>query len=189
MKKFTVKKPDGTEVVLDHDKLVIGYNNREIDPGWPAKPQGAPQWTQVGVLIGVGSAGGSVGATAPSQAQGAQEPDAAGSISASLWGRYRDAYLVARATAAIGGAVKGIGIGLGILIVLGAVGLATQNQGAQSAAYLIGGLLAAAVVGVPLYVLGILVAAQGQVLKATLDAAVHTSPFLEKQDMARIMSL
>lgn len=103
--------------------------------------------------------------------------------------RYRDAYLVARATASIGYAVKNIGIGLGLVIVLGAVIAATQTQGIQIAAILFGGVLVAAVVGVPLFVLGILVAAQGQILKATLDSAVHTSPFLQKQDMAKIMSL
>lgn len=177
--KYTLKKPDGTEVTLSRDDLVIGYNRQEIDVGWQAKPQGASDWARVGVLIGVES-------TVPSQGTSASA-DAAGSITTSLWGRYHDAYLVARATAAIGQIVKSIGVGLGIIIALGAVILATQTQ--QSAIVALGGVIAGAVVGIPLFVLGILVAAQGQVLKAALDNAVHTSPFLQKEDMARIMSL
>lgn len=53
MNKLTLKKPDGSEVVLDEDGLVSGYNNREIDPSWLARPQGSEQWERVGVLIGV----------------------------------------------------------------------------------------------------------------------------------------
>src|ERR1035441_4601485 len=158
MKKFTLKKPDGTEVVLDQEGLVIGYNNREIDPSWPAKPLGAASWSRVGILIGIESAVPAEGTT--------QETDAAGSITSSLWGRYQDAYLVAQATVGIGQVVKVIGIVLGIVVLLGAVGFATQTQGSQSAALLVGGVLAGAIIGIPLYVLGILVAAQGQVLKA-----------------------
>ncbi len=43
--------------------------------------------------------------------------------------------------------------------------------------------------GVPLCVLGVLVSAQGQILKAALDVAVQASPFLEKEEIARIISL
>ena len=50
-------------------------------------------------------------------------------------------------------------------------------------------LLWAVIVGVPLYVLGILVSAQGQILKATLDSAVTNSPFLTEDQMAEVMSL
>jgi len=46
-----------------------------------------------------------------------------------------------------------------------------------------------AVVAIPLYILGILLASQGQILKATLDAAVHSSPFLKKEEMASVMAL
>ena len=49
-------------------------------------------------------------------------------------------------------------------------------------------LVAAVAVGVPIYALGILVSAAGQVLKATLDSAVHTSPFLDQNQMAQSMA-
>lgn len=49
------------------------------------------------------------------------------------------------------------------------------------------GLIAAVAVGVPFYALGILVSAAGQILRATLDTAVHTSPLFDKSDVAQIM--
>lgn len=101
--------------------------------------------------------------------------------------RYRDAYLVARAVATIGAAVKFIGIGLGVLIVFAAVFIGSQSRSGDQ--FFVGGVLLGVIVAIPIYVLGVLVSAQAQVLKATLDAAVHTSPFLKKEDMARVMSL
>jgi O-antigen ligase len=74
---------------------------------------------------------------------------------------------------------------LGACIAL--VALIALTQG--STAYAIVGLLVAVVVTVPIYVLGILVAAQGQILKATLDTAVTNSPFLKREEMAKVMSL
>ena len=181
MKKFTLKKPDGTEVVLDQDSLVIGYNNREINPNWSAKVVGATEWSRVDALLGVESA--------VSPPVSSQPPSKTENTISVVCRRYQDAYLVARATVGIGQAVKVIGVVLGILVLLGVAALGGQGQGSQSTAFVLGGVLAGIIVGIPLYVLGILVAAQGQVLKATLDAAVHTSPFLQKDDMAKIMSL
>lgn len=40
-----------------------------------------------------------------------------------------------------------------------------------------------------MFVLGILISAQGQTLKATLDTAVNGSPLLTKDEMRQIMSL
>lgn len=51
-------------------------------------------------------------------------------------------------------------------------------------AIVLGGL-----VGLLLYVVGVIVAAQGQMLKATLDSAVNSSPFLTHEHKAEIMSL
>ncbi|MEK6304553.1 MAG: hypothetical protein AABO41_28025 [Acidobacteriota bacterium] len=94
-----------------------------------------------------------------------------------LMTRYRDAYLVARATATIGKVIKGIGI----LVV--ALGLGSAGQ------YLGGIGLLVALVGGLLYCAGVLVGAQGQVLLASLDTAVNSSPFLTNEDRARAMSL
>lgn len=101
--------------------------------------------------------------------------------------RYQNAYLVARATTAIGASVKYIGISLGVLTVVAAAIFGGLTD--RTAQGLAAGLLLGAIVAIPLYVLGVLVSAQGEVLKATLDTAVHGSPFLKKEDMAKVMSL
>lgn len=87
--------------------------------------------------------------------------------------------------------VKGIAVILGVAIVVITIivlmqgGLSKQNM----TAFGLLGVLSAMVIAVPIFVLGVLVAAQGQILKATLDTAVHGSPFLEKEEMAKVMSL
>lgn len=111
----------------------------------------------------------------------------AGSPAPKVMSRYRDAYLVARTIVSVGGIIKGIGIFLAIVIALGAFVFATQGEGNWMVG--LGGILVGSIVGVPLYVLGILVAAQGQILKATLDEAVNGSPFLSNDQKAETMSL
>jgi hypothetical protein len=99
--------------------------------------------------------------------------------------RYMDAYLVARAIVAVGLTVKvsAFVIGAGVVLIL----LATA--GSESARLAIGSLGLGIIVGIPIYVLGILVGALGQILKATLDTAVNTSPLLTKDEILKIMSL
>ncbi len=101
--------------------------------------------------------------------------------------RYSDAYLVARTTSGIGIAVKAIGIILGLLVAIVGIVIGVQHDGAPQ--FILGGVLLGFIVALPLWVLGVLVCAQAQVLKATLDTAVHGSPFLTKEEMARVMSL
>ncbi len=102
--------------------------------------------------------------------------------------RYSDAYLVARTITDIGVLVKRIALILGGGIVL--IALVSLSQGSkESIIYAVMGIVLAFVVAIPLYVLGILVAAQGEILKATLDTAVTNSPFLKKEEMAKVMSL
>jgi len=208
MKIFTVKHPDGKELVVDAHELLSGYNNHSIDGSWAAKQAGKSEWSQVRDLIGVEPA------ILPKRTQPSADtpqsvptriPDIYQSPAElqnnSLGGatdeshtfavlrRYKDSYLVARAIVTLGEAVKIIGIVVGIITSLGTIILGTQTQGPMSAAIIFSGILIAAIIGVLFYIVGILVTAQGQLLKATLDAAVHTSPFLRKQEMADIMSL
>jgi hypothetical protein len=82
----------------------------------------------------------------------------------------------------VGTAIKAIGIILGVLVAL--VGLM-----AGSAQLMLPAILAAIAVGGFFFVFGALISAQGQVLKASLDNAVNTSPFLNNQQRAAIMSL
>jgi len=107
-----------------------------------------------------------------------------------LMRRYNDAYLVARAVDGVGGLSKGIGVAIAALLVL--VGLMIVSNGrAGDATFAMGIVVIASGVatGAWFYVLGILVSAQGQILKASLDSAVNGSPFLANEHRARIMSL
>jgi hypothetical protein len=101
--------------------------------------------------------------------------------------RFNDSFLVARAVAAIGESMKYIGVVLGLIVVV--VRFYIGNQLERGLMYSVGGAVAGIVIAIPLYLLGILVSAQGQVLKASLDGAVHTSPFLDIEQKAKAMSL
>ena len=102
-------------------------------------------------------------------------------------GRYSDAYLTARAINGLGGVIRTVGIVVGVVIGLPALGLAFK----EGVGVLVGlmGIALAGCVATLFYLLGTLVAAQGQILKATLDTAVNTSAFLSPDDRAAIMSL
>lgn len=111
-------------------------------------------------------------------------------VARSVMSRYRDAYHVARATTAIGGTVKVIGIVLASLVVLVVIAIALyafNERGIMQVS--IPAVVFGLIFGIPVYVLGILVSAHGQVLKATLDSAVHTSPFLTDDQKLKVMSL
>jgi hypothetical protein len=54
---------------------------------------------------------------------------------------------------------------------------------------LFGGLLVAAIWFGVFFVLGIIVSAQGEILKANLDGAVNTSPFMTNEQKAQAMDL
>ncbi len=95
--------------------------------------------------------------------------------------RYSNAYLIARAIVGFGSAIKIVGVVLGVLIFLASL--------LASGQYFLVGLLFGAVIGTLFFLLGIFVSAQGEILKATLDTAVNTSPFLTNDHRARIMSL
>jgi hypothetical protein len=98
--------------------------------------------------------------------------------------RYTDAYRVARTVTAFGVTVKIVAIIIG-----GVIALAGLVAASQSGIFALAGILVAAVVSIPIYILGVLVSAQGQTLKATLDTAVYSSPLLTKDQMRQIMSL
>ena len=107
---------------------------------------------------------------------------------ASLTERYKDAYTVARVTAGFGSTVKGAGILIGGLLTVGGFMLASKGD-PQRAVIGILVLILGVIAGVLFYVIGILISAQGQILKASLDSAVNTSPFLENEHRTKIMSL
>jgi hypothetical protein len=108
----------------------------------------------------------------------------------SLMRRYRDAYLVSTVTNGFGALIKGLGLVIGGLVVI--VGLFLLGQGRAGDAAFAFGLIVVAIgviSALAFYIFGVLLSANAQVLKATLDGAVNTSPFLTNEHRAKIMSL
>jgi hypothetical protein len=107
-----------------------------------------------------------------------------------LVNRYKDAYLVARVTNGFGGMIKAIGIIIGSLLVLAGF-VAASNSGPRELMSALGimGIITGVITGALFYIIGVLVSAQGQILKASLDGAVNSSPFLTNEHRAKIMSL
>jgi hypothetical protein len=100
--------------------------------------------------------------------------------------RYRDAFRVGAVLVGLGTATKTIGVALAAIVLLGALGSAQERLGSVA---LLGGILVAAIVGLLFWVVGVVVSAQGQILQATLDTAVATSPFLSSAERAEAMGL
>lgn len=110
--------------------------------------------------------------------------------------RYSDAYRVANTTVAIGKALKIVGLIGAILIFVASLPSATGQNSVSpfsSSSIAIGGVMFGVIFalffGLVLWLVGILVCALGQTTLAALDSAVNSSPFLELQDKAAVMSL
>src|SRR6185503_2541521 len=88
---------------------------------------------------------------------------------ASLTKRYTDAYRVARAVAGFGSIIKVIGIVIAIVLVLIGFMVASQSGPGNPISSLgIMGIVVGVLSGALFYVIGVLVSAQGQILKASL---------------------
>jgi len=104
--------------------------------------------------------------------------------------RYRDAYLVSTVTDGFGKLIKAIGILVaGVLVLVGILLVAQGRAGDANFALGIVTTTLGVISGLWFYMVGVLVSANAQVLKASLDGAVNTSPFLTNDDRAKIMSL
>jgi hypothetical protein len=102
-----------------------------------------------------------------------------------LMKRYKDGYHVSTVIVTAGNAIKILGGIVAGIIAVASIIAASQS----SAAVAVGGILVAIAYGLLFYLSGMLVGAQGQILKATLDTAVNTSPSLTEIQRARIMSI
>ncbi len=114
------------------------------------------------------------------------QPRSTPDYSPKVMSRYTDGYCLARAIVAVGALVKTLGlVAAGVMLRIG-IGMANvTNSGLASVV----SIPVAGLVWLLLWVLGVLVSAQGQILKANLDEAVNTSPFLMDNQRAQIMSL
>jgi hypothetical protein len=101
--------------------------------------------------------------------------------------RYMDAYRVANLVIKCGDVIKIIGSLLAVVIMVGAFALLSQQQ--AGGVLIAGALVGGGTVGLVIYVFGTLVAAQGQILLASLDVAVSSSPFLSNEQRAKVMNL
>lgn len=101
-------------------------------------------------------------------------------LSVSVQSRYVDAYRVAGTLNWFGQAIKLAGFVLA-WVVFARVAEAFQSPSA--------GVVAALLVGSFFLVIGVIVAAQGQLMKSTIDTAVNSSPFLSDLQKAAAMSL
>jgi hypothetical protein len=98
--------------------------------------------------------------------------------------RYQDGYRVSNTIVGIGNAIKIIGIIIALLFVVAGVAIFGVRAGSIVAV-----LIIAALVAIVSFTLGVLVSAQGQILRAGLDVAVYSSTFLKDKDRAAIMGL
>jgi hypothetical protein len=111
--------------------------------------------------------------------------------------RYRDAYRKADFLVGMGTTLKVLAALIGLIIVIAGL-IAGSNVrtnpygGYDTAASGIAGLSGFIMGGIVFaigFVCGVLVSAQGQMLRASLDSAVHSSPFLDLPAKARAMGL
>ncbi len=100
--------------------------------------------------------------------------------------RYRDAYRVGTALVGLGNAIKIVGAILAGIVVLGSL---SSGDGPFGGGAVVAGIFVAAIVGVLFWVCGVIVAAQGEILRATLDNAVASSHFLTDLERADAMGL
>ncbi|MBS3973940.1 MAG: hypothetical protein KGZ89_03630 [Actinobacteria bacterium] len=101
--------------------------------------------------------------------------------------RYADAYIVARTIVGFGNLLKAFALVAPVIVAL--IGAWIFGSEVFVPLALIIGILPGLLIAVPLYALGLLLCAQGQMLHAVLDTAVNTSPLLSKREIRKVMSL
>lgn len=130
---------------------------------------------------------------APHAPQTPHTPSAfAREVAPRVMNRYTDAYRVARTTVIIGNVLKVLGVLAGLVIGVSvfavfAGALRTSAQSGMAGAVM--GLFFGGGTFAFFFVLGVVISAQGQLIKATLDSAVGVSPFLTEEQRAEVMSV
>lgn len=109
-----------------------------------------------------------------------------GNIVDKFRGRYVDAYHVASAVIGFGRFFKGIGIFLAIALAILSFIVGSQ-YGAEGTTAGIGVFFVGLITGLVFYGVGILISAQGQIVRATLDTAVNSSPHLGNEEKEELI--
>lgn len=132
---------------------------------------------------------------APAQVQRLDAPRARGAfeegVAPKVLGRYRDGYRAARMTVVLGIVIRVLGalLGLAVMLILSVLG-SSSGEGSRVGFEGLGlGLFFGFTIFAVFFVLGVLVSSLGQLRKASLDAAVNSSPFLTNEERAEVMSL
>jgi vacuolar-type H+-ATPase subunit I/STV1 len=97
--------------------------------------------------------------------------------------RYSDAYDIASSTIRTGNLLKSLAIGLfvlGILVLV--IGIKKSSETLLTAGVVI------AVGSISPFILGMLLSAQGVIIRAVLDTAIHTSPLLSTEEKSRLVN-
>ena len=94
--------------------------------------------------------------------------------------RYKQAYQSARIIVGAGSGVKVLGPIMATLFAI--VSLKADGF------LLFAGLASSLALGVSLYVAGVMILAQGELLRATTDSAINTSPLLDNDQKSRILA-
>jgi len=89
--------------------------------------------------------------------------------------RYDDAYIVSQSLVGFGSLVKIAGYVVGGATILLGFVAGAQAVSSSAVVLVLVGIISGVALGLPIYILGVLVSAQGQILKASLDTAVHAS--------------
>lgn len=111
-----------------------------------------------------------------------------GALAMRAQARYEDAYLVARAVVGFGRLLKVLGVLAGVLVLVASMAL-SKGTGDTTGSVAFAGFALGLFIGGVFYIMGVLLSAQGQMLKATVDTSVHSSPFLTGSQKANAMSL
>jgi len=117
-----------------------------------------------------------------------------GATGAAFVQRYADLYRAAKVMTGLGDTVKVVGlVSAGVIFMVWFLMAVAASQGFGGAVAffmcLVIGVAFGALVGGVFFLLGVLISAQGQLLMAHADSAVHTSPFLSDQQRAAAMTL
>ena len=125
-------------------------------------------------------------------------PQAAISYAASVTTRYKDAYRVAKTLNFLGMLCKIVAAILAIIALVVLVEIGSQYHAyyqffntviqGRDLWWWYGFGAAAVIFGVG-WIIGVFISAQGQLIKATIDSAVNTSPFISETQKADVMSL
>jgi hypothetical protein len=103
--------------------------------------------------------------------------------------RYVDGYRVAKSIVRVGTIIKVLGVIAGILVVVAGLIGAANTGGSTSDTLALTSIITGISVWFGSFIAGVVVSALGQQLKANLDSAIHSSPFLDADAKARVMDL